>query len=678
MAIQLTGSIPGLINENTPLWDWMGQLRLAMDPSLIRFVDITGTGADFFDATLNRATGMITITPIAQADYEWFAANGRSSTLNLGLRFFMTDGSVQTSASTYSVTVLNLDDTPPQALRFSSGGSVVAGAAGAVIGRLGVTDPDTAGGFIFTIREDDQWMFEVVNGALKLRDGVALTLNDGPLRPITIEVSDGIQSAAFTLHIGVTVPAAGPGPLDILKGWETSHGFSWVGTVLRADVALADIAAFARVGDLFRFDLRDGSTIWTERAAQVQLMDGVLAFEGTSSATLAWAAYDTIFDRAPRYSELWNFSFSLGQGLSAATLYRNLLSSAEFQSFHGTLGNEQFVREMYAHIGWSPTDSGVAYHTGRLNNGVPRESFLSDLINWRIQNVDGGARAANGYYEPTPHGREIVAMHQIGARMESPYSIGWWTEAIHTGRETYIGFGNAIGGTPGYQQSYAGLSDAQFVNAFFTDMLGFTPNAGTMAAWAHHLAAHDTSRGEFMSLVAFHLSPLVVQSIAWQAPLYNVNIGRDWLTQDLVRWRQAFLQDVAAGNVTGAVNRDPREQIAIFEQAAMGSRDDASVEYWTQAVLQGRHDLIDFATAVAGTPGFQAKYGGMDSRSFVSAFQAHVLGYAPDGTAIGFWAGQIDSGAITRPEYMALVGFETGQQGSMAQQPNGAPFDVLW
>lgn len=43
-AIQLTGSLPAQISEDTQLWDWVGQLRLSIDPNLIEFVDISGLG----------------------------------------------------------------------------------------------------------------------------------------------------------------------------------------------------------------------------------------------------------------------------------------------------------------------------------------------------------------------------------------------------------------------------------------------------------------------------------------------------------------------------------------------------------------------------------------------------------------------------------------------------------
>ena len=102
--------------------------------------------------------------------------------------------------------MLDRDDTAPTALAFASGGTVVAGAIGAAIGRLAVTRSRHPGGFSFSFGDDDAWRFEVVDGVLKLRDGISLGLDDMPQRPLIVEVSDGHQSAAFLLWLGVADP----------------------------------------------------------------------------------------------------------------------------------------------------------------------------------------------------------------------------------------------------------------------------------------------------------------------------------------------------------------------------------------------------------------------------------------------------------------------------------------
>ena len=38
----------------------------------------------------------------------------------------------------------------------------------------------------FTVREDDQWMFDMVGNMLRLRPGVSIPLADGPEREVVI------------------------------------------------------------------------------------------------------------------------------------------------------------------------------------------------------------------------------------------------------------------------------------------------------------------------------------------------------------------------------------------------------------------------------------------------------------------------------------------------------------
>ena len=156
-------------------------------------------------ASLLPGLDAVRLSPGALVDFESLA----TPVLGFSLRFRFADGSVWDDPVTRHVTVLDTDDTAPTGLAFASGGTVVAGAIGAAIGRLAVTDPDTLAGFRFSFGPDDDWRFEVVDGVLKLRDGISLGLDDMPQRPLIIEVSDGHQSAAFLLWLGVADPNTG-------------------------------------------------------------------------------------------------------------------------------------------------------------------------------------------------------------------------------------------------------------------------------------------------------------------------------------------------------------------------------------------------------------------------------------------------------------------------------------
>jgi len=433
--VQLMGSLPGLIRENTPLWDWVGQLRLTINPATIRFVDVIGFGENFFEVAMNRRTGMLTISPTSMADHEWFVANNISTNINFSLRFFMMDGSVMESQASYSVTLLDEDDTPPQALSWASGGTVAAGQAGATIGRLAVSDPDTASGFTFTIFEDDQWIFEVVGDTLRLKPGVSIPLADGPERDVVITVSDGTQSSALTLRIGVTVAGINNGgTVDILETHEAASGFRWVSQnnlfSMRMSYELSSIRDF---GTLIHIQLRDGSSIMVQQPAVIDLLDGYITFSGKGLAGRVWTIYETILNRDPRHGEMAAAVARLAGGTTQEALAAELLASAEFTASFGSLSNAGFAERMYRNsVGWTD-QSGMNWHTSRLDNGVTRAKVADGFINWRIDSLKhADQRAENGgFFVPRAW---VDALDDVQpARLDSRSQSLWWADQIVLG-----------------------------------------------------------------------------------------------------------------------------------------------------------------------------------------------------------------------------------------------------
>src|SRR5689334_5759994 len=272
-SLLVSGVLPSSLAENSGAGDWCATLSLSGDLAGLTGVELIGRDALAFSATLLAGLSAVQITPGAPADYEALLAAGRAPSLDFSLRFTYDDGSVVDDPTPRSVTVLNQDDTPPSGLAFASGGTVVAGAIGAAIGTLVVTDLDTTGPFTFSFPEEDAWRFEVVGSVLKLRDGISLGLDDMPRRPLIIEVSDGHHSAAFTLDIRVADPAT---RLTDLPPGETRGGFG----VVDADTVLAmrESRTVARVDDLaggeHLLTLQEGTQVTLPAAQRLQFADG--------------------------------------------------------------------------------------------------------------------------------------------------------------------------------------------------------------------------------------------------------------------------------------------------------------------------------------------------------------------------------------------------------------------
>ncbi|TCH98799.1 DUF4214 domain-containing protein [Roseococcus sp. SYP-B2431] len=497
MTILLSGSLPGLINENTPLWDWMGQLRLGMDPSLIRFVDITGTGADYFDATLNRATGMVEITPIALADYESFLASGRSPTLSLGLRFFMADGTVQQSQNSYSVTVLNLDDTAPQSLGFSSGGRVEAGQAGAVIGTLAVTDPDTASGFTYTVREDDQWVFEIVDGVLRLRSGVALSVSDGPMRSVVIEVWDGTQSSAFTLDIQVALPGSGGQAIDLFEAHESRGGFYWSHGAIVGDRMSYELASLRDQGAYTTMVMRDGESFVFEEPTSLRLLDGTVYFGGDSKAAWLWSAVDTVLNREQTNFEMWANHAVLGAVIPERDFLRILVSSAEFQNSFGTLDNTQFIERLYLNTTGVITGSGVAYHAQRLANGTERAQLVEEFMKFRKDLGQTEARADQGILVPNNNVQQLDVILRVGGGGDSEVTRFWY-DYYASGLVSLDALAHGIVHAPSYAANMGALDNRAFVQQFHLQALGYAPEAWFTDLFTSLLDVHAMSRPNYI------------------------------------------------------------------------------------------------------------------------------------------------------------------------------------
>jgi len=510
------GGLPTTIVENAAPWEWTGVLQLLSDPGQVRFVEVDGFGSNFFQASLQPVTGLIFLTPHARLDHEWFTAAGRAPVVDFTLRFFMADGTQAQSASSFSVNLANIDDTPPQALSFASGGSVRAGEAGASVGRLAVTDPDTSSGFTFRLSDADSWQFEIVGNELRLRPGLQLVLGDGPQRDIIIEVSDGRQSSAFQLSIDILPdPEVGTEPIEMLVPGIEKTGMLWVGTTgVRSALRSWELESFDAAGTLMKVTTRGRGEVWFEKPQWIDMTDGFIDFSPTGHAARAWLAHETLFDRAPRYSETQGFVHQLRfGGRTEVDLIREMLTTSPEASALQRMDNTAFVRELYGNsVSWAVAESTIAWHAGRLNSGVTtRADFVKTIMDWRSGHAAFLAEAAAGFFVPRNHMTEMGVLLQVGGGMPLHLYSGSWFFRLESGQATLRDLGREVLEMPHYLERYAPMTDHDFVANFYLDSIGepyFAPHA---KIWGDAIAAGSFTRQDFMVAVATHVpagSPL--------------------------------------------------------------------------------------------------------------------------------------------------------------------------
>jgi Ca2+-binding RTX toxin-like protein len=218
MSVVVTGTVPATIFENAQPADWSATLALS---GAVLEVALTGEGAGAFSATLEGAGSRVRIAPAAIFDAETL---GDGFVFRFGLTVRTASGWVALPTS-YAVQLVGTDDTPPQNLRFFTGGVVLATDVGADIGMLLAEDPDSAGTLEYSVAWPDSAWFEMVGATLRLRQGVDLIGQGGTTREVMIEVSDGRNLAAFV--VGVTILQPGPlPPFSITDGTDAAESLA--------------------------------------------------------------------------------------------------------------------------------------------------------------------------------------------------------------------------------------------------------------------------------------------------------------------------------------------------------------------------------------------------------------------------------------------------------------------
>ena len=162
------------------------------------------------------------------------------------------------------------------------GDSIAENAPGAVVGTVIVADPDAGDSQSFQVSDN---RFEVVDGQLKLKDGVSLDHEAEPTVNVTVTATDSAGNQIqqiFAITVGDVNEAQTAMSLDNSSVAENAAG-AVVGTLTVADPDAGDSQSF-QVSDS-RFEVVDG---------QLKLKDGVsLDHEGEPSVNVTVTATDS-------------------------------------------------------------------------------------------------------------------------------------------------------------------------------------------------------------------------------------------------------------------------------------------------------------------------------------------------------------------------------------------------
>jgi hypothetical protein len=129
----------------------------------------------------------------------------------------VTDGGGLQYSEAFTITVIDINEAPTQLTLDNS--SVDENAAGAVIGNLGVSDPDAGDSHTFAV---DDVRFEVIGNQLKLVDGISLDAETEPTVTLNITATDS-GGLDYSQAFAITVNNLDEGSVDTRQWGSTGN-----------------------------------------------------------------------------------------------------------------------------------------------------------------------------------------------------------------------------------------------------------------------------------------------------------------------------------------------------------------------------------------------------------------------------------------------------------------------
>ncbi|WP_420864006.1 PA14 domain-containing protein [Algirhabdus cladophorae] len=196
----------------------------------------------------------------------------------------VTDSAGASLSESFVIDVADVNEGPSAVAL--SGGSVAENASGAVVGTLSVIDPDAGDSHSFEVSDD---RFEVVDGALQLKEGLSLDHEEAAQIDVEVTVTDS-AGASLSESFVIDVADVNEGPSAVaLSGGSVAENASGavVGTLSVIDPDAGDSHSFEVSDDRFEvvdgaLQLKEGLSLDHEEAAQIDVEVTVTDSAGAS------------------------------------------------------------------------------------------------------------------------------------------------------------------------------------------------------------------------------------------------------------------------------------------------------------------------------------------------------------------------------------------------------------
>jgi hypothetical protein len=241
---------------------------------------------------------------------------------------------------------------------------------------------------------------------------------------------------------------------------------------------------------------------------RIHFIDGTKYYDIGSNAAQIYRMYDTALGRAPDPTGLAAWTKAMDSGMSIHQLAANFIGSAEFQTRYPGMNQNPtaFVTQLYQNsLHRGPDSGGLAYWVNGLTAG--RFSQNQVVVSFTESPEHQAMLAANttGLWVPNEMYASVARLYYTTLDRAPDFSgLIHWGLALKDGSSTLLSEAQGFMSSPEFSSKYGSLSNADFVNLIYNNVLGRAPDAGGSAFWTGHLSS-DMTRADVV--VGFSESP---------------------------------------------------------------------------------------------------------------------------------------------------------------------------
>lgn len=229
--------------------------------------------------------------------------------------------------------------------------------------------------------------------------------------------------------------------------------------------------------------------------------DGHIAYDDADPAAIALRLYDAAFNRTPSGQELNELAAKLAGGASITEAATYLIGTPAFAAAANTVSNQAFVSQIYKNILDHDGDSaGIASWTSALETGTATRGAVLAALSESSEHQDLMRPLVQaGLFTVDETAGQVARLYGAAIdRLPDAPGLLFWLDSVKSGQHTLADVADLFVKSAEFASTYGTLSDKDYVELIYKNVLDRTPADGEVQYWTGYLTDGFHDRGDVL------------------------------------------------------------------------------------------------------------------------------------------------------------------------------------